>query len=142
MAKAVFFNMLRTFSWGRTTFLFSLNWGNGGILLGRESVDPVEGRSGREGRGVFVVHRQLDLGAAQFTGDAHELLDGDGGGAGLGDLGLDTARDGHVEVSGGQLQAVVGGFEEDVRQDGQGGAGADHVLDGLESGHQLIFGDR
>ena len=30
MAKEVFFNMLRTFSWGRTTFLFSLNWGNGG----------------------------------------------------------------------------------------------------------------
>ena len=73
---------------------------------------------------------QLDLGAlGQLPHDVVERVDGGGGGAGLADRGLDRVDDGDVHVGRGQGQAPLLGADQHVRQDRDGVAALDDVLD-------------
>jgi hypothetical protein len=57
------------------------------------------------------------------------------------DVGFHRAGDAHVKVGGGEGQPTVLGHQQHVREDRQGGPGADHVLDLLETFQEDFFGN-
>ena len=98
------------------------------------------GTSAELGR-VLIIGVQLHLAHGQFADDAEQALDGDGRGSGTAHLGFHTTSNSDVEVSRREVKPVVLCTEMDIRQDGQGGPRAHDVLDGLQPGDQLVFGD-
>src|SRR5882672_8976108 len=113
-------------------FLF-LELGKGRKFVGAEAVDLIKGGSGADAAGVAFVHFDLDFGVGQFTNDAEELFHGDGGRALFLDAGFDSAGDGDIEVGGGEFDAILFGADQDIGKNGQGGPGADDVLNRLEA---------
>jgi len=74
-----------------------------------------------------------------------ELAGGDGAGAGFLDFGLCAGTDGLVEVGGGDVNlaafGAVGGFDEEVGEDGDGGLAFDNGLDGGQFLEQVLTRD-
>jgi hypothetical protein len=87
-----------------------------------------------------VVVKQLDgdVAVGQQLDVVVELARGDGAGAGLFDLDGGAGADGLVEVGGGDVEAVVFGFDEEVGEDRNGGLALDHALRGREFLHQIL----
>ena len=94
-----------------------------------------------------VVHElERDVAVAEELDVVVELAGGDGAGAGLLDLGGAGGAEGLVEVGGGDGEAagaelVDGGFEEEVREDGDGGLALDDGLRGGELAEEFGAGD-
>ncbi len=97
--------------------------------------------AGADGRDVFGIDFDLDFGAWEFADDAGESANWEGGGAIFLALDGDDIGDAVVEISGGEAELAVGGAEKHIGEDRQGGASADDVLDGLETGEEFLFAD-
>ena len=88
---------------------------------------------------MFLVHLKVDFRVAQFSHDPEQPLDRHGRGARLFDIGLDPASDGHIQVDCCELQPLTIGTHEHIREDWQGGSGADHILHCLEAVDDLLL---
>jgi len=90
---------------------------------------------------VFGIDFDLNFGAGEFANDAGESANRESGGAIFFALDGDDIGDAVIEISGGEAELAVGGAEEHIGEDGQGGAGADDILDRLETGEEFLFAD-
>ena len=72
----------------------------------------------------------------QFADDAEEAARGKRGGAALDDFGIDRGANAGIEVGGGDDQLAIGGLHQGIAEDGKRGAGADDILDNLETGEE------
>ena len=90
---------------------------------------------------MLLIGIELDIGNAQLPRDGEKLFHRHGGGTWFLHRGRDAARDGDVKIGRSEDQAILLSTEKDVGQNRQRGAGADDVLDRLQSGEQLLFRD-
>ena len=106
-----------------------------------EPEDLEERRAAADAGGVLVVDLDGDVLRWQLADDGGEAAGRQGGGARFVDFRLDLSSDADVEVGGGELELAVARFEQDVREDRQGGARADDVLDLLQPFEELVLRD-
>lgn len=105
-----------------------------GVASAGADLDPVVVE---ELDGDFAVGEELDV--------VVELAGGDGAGAGFLDLGFGGGAQGLVEVGGGDVDeatlGAIGGVNEEVGKDGDGGLALDDGLDGGELFEEVLAGD-
>ena len=82
-----------------------------------------------------------DLEVGEGLDDFGEFANGQGERTGAADFGLDAAADAEIEIGGGEPDGIVLGLEEDVAQDGHGGAGAHDIEHLLEAGGKMLAVD-
>ena len=99
------------------------------------------GTAGADLHPVVVHQLDGDVAFGEELDVVEELAGGDGAGAGLFDLGGAGGADGLVEVGGGDGELVVGRFEEEVGEDGDGGFTLDHGLRRRQFAEKLDAGD-
>jgi len=96
------------------------------------------GAAGADLHPVVVKELDGDVAVGEELDVVVKLAGGDGAGAGLFDFDLGAGADGLVEVSGGDVEAVPLGFDEEVGEDGDGGFALDDALRGGELLHQVL----
>jgi len=101
-----------------------------------------EGRAAADRGDVLFVDADLDVLGRQLADDGRQLARRQGGGTLLLDFGGHAAGHPDIEVGGRQLQDAVAGPQQDVGEDGQGGAGTDNVLHLLNGLLEGILADR
>src|SRR5690606_34597208 len=91
---------------------------------------------------VLFIDADLNVLGRQLADDGRQLARGKGGGPLLLDFGGHAAGDADVEIGGGQLQDAVASPQQDVGENGQGGARTDNVLHLLNGLLEGILADR
>lgn len=97
--------------------------------------------AGADGCDVFGINFDLDFGAREFANDTGESANWESRGAIFVALDGDDVGDAVVEISGREAELTVGRAEKHIGEDRQGGASADDILDGLETGEEFLFAD-
>ena len=115
-------------------------FGQGGEFLGIKAVEFELGPVAFDGGDGFD-DVDGDFAVAHFADDALELFGRQGDGAGAVDVGRYFAYDGEFHVGGGHAQFAIVRFNQDVGQDGHGGAAGDHVHDLVQPVEQDLFGN-
>jgi len=119
--------------------------GDLGVVGATEADHLGVGASGADLNPMVVEELDGDFAVGEKFDVVVELAGGDGAGAGLFDFGLGGGAEGLVEVGGGDVDDAaigsIGGFDEEVGEDGDGGLAFDDGLDGGELFEEVLTGD-
>jgi hypothetical protein len=88
---------------------------------------------------VLPIDLDGNLARRELANNREETPRRQSGGAILLDIRFETAAHADIEISRGQVNFAPFGLEQDVRENGQGGARADDVLHLLQTFEQLFF---